>query len=330
MPEAGDTKVEDLVESIQSVPADHITEIPFGFFDKQSNRTTKLVASSGQTQPVDGRHRWFDYKFTEPVLISSIEIDTTGYNSFHEFESKLTNANGQESSFFKNLSDDKWLVVVNDICRRFSFRPPSVFFSSPSILQILVQGLEKGNISAALDNLSDIEGYKDNIIKIANDRVAAADRRILAAKSADAERANTLRELTQIKSNVSRNKKTVDDLAHKKNVLITENSAAEDSLKLSRSQLSKVDIDTKELQKQYAELTSGIAESKSELKALQENINLFPSEIVAFVNQGSKNIQQYAIVSSIPISIILIMLVLLVKGAADLTVVISNNPEVNI
>ncbi|GAA4756498.1 hypothetical protein GCM10023264_25200 [Sphingomonas daechungensis] len=84
------------------------------------------------------------------------------------------------------------------------------------------------------------------------------------------------------------------------------------------------------LEKRSAELATEVQNSEATLKSLRNNINLFPTEIVEFVNHGSKNIKQYFWLAAAPIMIIGVMFVMLVKGAADLSTVITHDPNVNI
>ncbi|MDD1452416.1 hypothetical protein NHF48_018215 [Sphingomonas sp. H160509] len=177
------------------------------FFDKQSNRTTKLIATCTETKPVEGRHRWFEYRFTEPAIVSAITISATGYSEFHEFDFMWMDANGKEKTGTFRVESSEYKLVLNAICRKFAFRPPSVYFANPSIDSVTVFGLEPSNISAAIDNLSLIEEYKSDAIRVINRSVESAKAKTLLAEKADLERAATQREINQNKSAIARHKK---------------------------------------------------------------------------------------------------------------------------
>lgn len=323
-------KINNLVSAIDEVSVDEITELPFEFFDKSNNRTTKLISNSPDNRPVEGRHRWFDYKLLEPAFVTKVTTRIAGYSDFHEFDFKWTDANGREKNATGKVKGDSVEVEVNDLCRRFSFRPPAVFFSNPSILSVKILGIEAGNVAPALDRLSHIEAYKAEIIEVAQDSVSKAKVKVAAGERAEAERSAVQREMSQHKSSIARLKKSIDDLSRQKNELIAQNAAADDSLKMSQSRLNGIDSEYSRISKAHSEKIKEIDVSKQQLKVLQEDINLFPSEISGFVNQGSKNIKQYVAISSVPIAIIVVMFVLLVRGAADLTTVVTEKPNVNI
>ena len=66
------------------------------------------------------------------------------------------------------------------------------------------------------------------------------------------------------------------------------------------------------------------------LRIYEGNINLFPTEIVDFVNQGSKKIKQYFWITLVPITLIAIMFGILIWGAADLSTVFTKDADYNI
>ncbi|WP_375421124.1 hypothetical protein [uncultured Sphingomonas sp.] len=330
MPQVDPTTVQKMGDAIKLVDSDHIVELPFELFDKQTNKTTQLIAESGKSAPIEGRHRWFEYKFIDPALISEIAVSTNGYTEFHEFEFKWQDANGNERSLSLKPVNNTFRATINGICRKVSFRPPSAFFSDPSIISVRVYGLPDGAISDALDVLSDLESYKSKIIGITDAAVADAGRKTLAANAAESNHAAIDREIQALKSTVSRTKKVIDDLSDKRNQLITENSAAEDTLRSNKARISDLDAKSLALTDNQSNLITNIQKSTLELKGLRENINLFPSEIVGFVNQGSKNIFQYTLIAGLPILVIVVMFILLVRGSADLSIIISENPKINI
>jgi hypothetical protein len=279
MADMDETKAAHLISEIEDLEVDAITELPFDFFDKQSSRTTRLIATSGENRSIEGRHRWFDFKLSEPAFITTVSVSITGYSDFHEFEFIRTDANGREKSTIGKQKSDIVEVEVNDLCRRVSFRPPSVFFTSPSILSVRVLGIEGKNIPSALDSLSSIESYKDQVIEVAEAAIERAKLKMNAAEKADNERAAVQREITQHKSSLSRLKKTLDDLSSQRSDFIAQNTAADEALRSTQSRLDSMDSEHKSIQKKYSDVRAQVVESEKRLKSLQENINLFPPRL---------------------------------------------------
>ncbi len=65
-----------------------------------------------------------------------------------------------------------------------------------------------------------------------------------------------------------------------------------------------VEISIQNLNNERKDISVKLAESESKLKELKNNINLFPTEIAGYVNQGTKNINLYFWISLVPMAII--------------------------
>ena len=70
MTEDESQKITNKKLEIESQPNFVLQDLPFELVERATNKTTKLLANSGSTQPIDGRHRWHDYKFREPVFLN--------------------------------------------------------------------------------------------------------------------------------------------------------------------------------------------------------------------------------------------------------------------
>ena len=68
-------------------------------------------------------------------------------------------------------------------------------------------------------------------------------------------------------------------------------------------------------------LAQEIDERNRELRALQDDVNMFPTEISAFIQQGGQTIQTYLKLAAVPISLMVLVTGLLVFNAANLTTV---------
>ena len=57
MNQSEQARLDAIEENIELVTDTSITELPFEFFSKPGNRTTKLLAVASDSKPVEGRHR---------------------------------------------------------------------------------------------------------------------------------------------------------------------------------------------------------------------------------------------------------------------------------
>jgi hypothetical protein len=315
------------IEEVQFADA---SELPFDLFEKPTNKTTHLLASSDSHAPLEGKSRWYEYKFKEPCLVCIVTIATSGYSGYHEFEFSWRDVSGVDRKIFGKPNNGIVLFAVNDLCRKVSFKPPAVWFSQTEIQSISVEGIPREEIPRILEILDDVDDFKSQIINLADAAVARANAKISDGNKAVLEKAAIGKEVAALKGQQSRLKKVTDDLSDKRNELIAQNAAAEDSLESSSQRLKKSNSDVALADEELALLKTKIAESNVELKDLKGNINLFPTEIVAFVNQGSKSNWQFFWLAAVPIALIPAVFITLIIGAADLSTIFTKDPTLNI
>lgn len=323
-------KLESLKQEVEQYEDESIGPIPFSLLDKKNNRTTKLVSTSGDVQPIDGRRRWHDFSFKEPFLVTSVTIETEGYGDGGEFKFAWKSEDGGDHVTEVRSIDSVITVQVNDICKSIHFRPPTTFFSRTKILSISIEGLKLRDVPAALDSLGDLEAFKTDMLAIVDEAVARQEQILASANTAKVEREQLVKEIATLKQSRGRLNKNIIDLTTAKNELIASNGAAETALNDAGEKTKKLRGENDNFISSVTELTSKIQTDTQTLSELKNNINIFPTEIVEFVNQGSKNIQQYLVLAGLPIAIIGIMFLMLINGAANLTTIVTNNPDVNI
>lgn len=323
-------KITDKKLEIESQPDFELQDLPFDLLERATNKTTKLLANSGSTQPIGGRHRWYAYKFREPVFLTELQITTSNYSGYAEFEIIWCSVDGQKYTSKSRIVGDLVSIPINNLCSEISFRPPQTYFTSPAINEVRLVGAKKEDLGSILKTIGELSSTKDEAISTIDAAVVAAERKIQAGQKAVEERASVQREITQSKASLARLKKNIDDINQKRLELIAEQTTVSSSLEEALTRLKNAQNDERNLTESKGTLQSEIAAYEIELKKLKTNINIFPSEIVEFVNQCSENIKYYRYFAAIPILIIFIMFVLLISGAADLTVIISENPKIDI
>lgn len=317
--------------SIEDATIDVVAELPFSLFEKPNNKTTLLLASSGQNNILDGRSRWYEYKFKDATFVSRVTIQTSGYSGYHEFEFEWRDEAGAERRTLGIPSNKGTLTFnVNDLCKRVAFKPPVAWFARPEIQSISVVGVQREDIRRVLDMLDNLDAHKDTIIEIADGAIARADARIAEAQKLQQERVSIVKDIAVSKSQLSRIKKSIDGLSDKRNELIAQNFAAEESLDSANQRLKSIRAEV-EVNRSHLEANrAAIVDSEAQLRALRGNINLFPTEIVAFVDQVSKSAKQYFWLAVVPIAIIPIVFITLIMGAADLSTIFTHDPKLNI
>lgn len=307
-----------------------VTQLPFELLDKQTGKTIKLFANSGSVSAIPGRSRWFDFSFKQPVMISKVSIKVDGYSDNKEFEIKWEDENGTVHVEGAKPASNTIVVFVNDLCRSISFKPPSMSARKTNILSVMVEGIERANINKTLEIITNIDSYRRDIRAETDKMLASAEARIRVVSEAEGKMSEIGKDLEKAKGEHSRLKKSLEEFNRVKITLIANNAASESSLGELVSRTEKERQAETALISNIGELEKKQVVKTTELAALRADINLFPSEISGFVNQGDKNIKQYLVLVVIPMVILIILMIQLFTGAVNLTTIYSEGKNVNL
>lgn len=320
-------KIGKLREAIELVEQSAITQLPFELFERRGNRTTKLIITSGEATPTGGKRRWFEFSLNELTLITSLTVELSGYSGFSEFDVRWIDEKGVQHEVSSYPEGDRIQVDINDICKSVSFRPPTVLFFSTYINRVIIEGIERSNFAKALQSLSKMESYREDVLEIVDKAVDKANTAIADSNRLAIERASIGREISQSKSSLARAKRAVEEASLKRAELIAQNAASETSINQLAADIRELTSQAEDIENKRNGLRSEILQAEGRLKELKENINIFPSEIVGFANQARRTGWQYFALSAVPILVMVVMFILLVKGAADLTTVLDEHPK---
>lgn len=308
-----------------------INEIPFSFLSRPNNKTTKLVANSGEASPMRGENRWFEYEFSEPVFLSDVDISTKDYSSHHTFEFKWTSIAGGEIE--KEIGGDKdgfFRLKVNQIVKAVAFRPPRAYITKPKLNSVFLRGITSEDVEQFLKSINRIDQLKSAAISEANKAIEAA------------EQANTrILELGQkrdeINSQIEEDRKTSSELNSEIGRLTEQRNALATDVEGRKSETSRLQSHIDELKGSIAArnaekvaLAKQISESSQELKLLQDDINMFPTDIAGFAKEAAQNTKSYWWLSFVPIALMVVIAIILLSNAANLTTILDENSNARI
>lgn len=77
-------------------------------------------------------------------------------------------------------------------------------------------------------------------------------------------------------------------------------------------------------------LAKQISESSQELKLLQDDINMFPTDIAGFAKEAAQNTKSYWWLSFVPIALMVVIAIILLSNAANLTTILDENSNARI
>ena len=69
------SKAQEEVEKINATEVPAQSQLPFDLLHGKSKKTTKLLANSGSTVPMNGSNRWYEFEFEEPIFLNEIIVN---------------------------------------------------------------------------------------------------------------------------------------------------------------------------------------------------------------------------------------------------------------
>lgn len=324
--ETATAAIETLSEEDFPQPA----EIPFELVLRPNNKTSRLLTNSGQIKQIDGHNRWYDFEFSEGVFLTDIEIFIAEYASHHQFSIRYRDSSDAEVSIEKRVGQGTVKHSVNSFIKSISFKPPKAWLYDTKINSVKLLGLTQADIPDFLSTIERIEDYRAEAVTTAESAVANAQKENARYVELQAQLVSLNNESDKTRSEISARKSEVTKLSAKIESLKTDLSNSEIGMKVASESKNRIENEISTKTEIRNNLSDNIAKETIELKILKDNINLFPSEISGFVKQGTQTMYIYIGLVAVPVIIILAMFVLLVRGAADLTTVLTENPTASV
>ncbi len=249
-----------------------------------------------------------DFDFNEVIYVTSIDVYATGYEIYHELEMSY------EDFLSKSVNSEKvrfdgavFRFKLNRFVGGFGLRPSDSWFKDSKLTRIEVSGVEQkhfSEVTAIFHNLNKekekIEIYLNQYLERA--RVAEAKRHEVTAEieTLEAEIDSANAELSKLTAEVDGHSKDLESV--KKQVAIAE--AVKRNID-EQTQIAKNNNDV--MAGNSEKLAIDISNKENKLRSLENDINLFPTEIAGYVTQGSKNVSLYWKLCAIPLVVIAVV-----------------------
>lgn len=276
------------------------SEIPFEFYSKPGNKTTKLADTAGNVA-IDGSNRWYEFEFNEPVYLTEIRIESEGYDSWNNFEIEVLHTDRTRHVEKISVEHGVVLLSLGKLCQSFRFRPEKKWSSKVSIIKVVATGF----------SLKEFHEFEWEIRSI-GEREAEVANREADLEAAKQEQATALKETKSLQSQIAKLDVQRTSLEERVQVL-DEQSIANEAKK------KDLQVEIESLQEERRGVRSEIAKDEARHSELTTKLRLFPSEIAGFVEQGNRNIRTYLLIG-LPFTLILCtVLWSLFSSAIDLT-----------
>lgn len=324
------TEANKNITKIDALEISEVSQIPFELFNKKSNRITKLVANAVNQESMTGSNRWFQYEFTEPVFLCRIAIVTQNYGIIDNFEIEFETVEGNRESTFISSDDNFYYFDINNFVKSIRFKPPKKYFSQPEIIKVSLQGFIANELEYYLKIISSLESFKSEIIKDSQEAIKLAEK-------ANIDFTDKERKYSEIKVKISDERKTFEELIAQNGMLKAEISGTERQREAANNSIITLSKEKNTLEEGIenrqtinSSLSKDIVKSKLELSSLQDDINMFPTEISGFVSQAAQTTKHYWVCAAAPILLLVIITILLLFKAANLTTIMDENDNVRI
>lgn len=312
-----------------------LSQVPFDLVERHKNKTTQLLANSGTPTRIDSRSRWHDYDFKEALFISFIRIKGEDLSEYADFKIRISMEDGSKKDIALRPSGGVLTAAVNEFCTSIAFKPPSAsiiasFMSNPTLTGVAIWGFRRADISQFLGAISKIDALKNAAVQEITAIKDQTDTEIGKLEHKEVELADVHTSISEaedrlgiLEHEIARRRETSAELK-------STNSSISSQLKTLEAQIEEREAQLATSTKSREDINLEVERSRSELKKLRENINLFPSEVSGFVDQASRDIKMYMLFSAAMITIIATLFIWVLTGAFDLSEYVKENPDVSI
>lgn len=325
------SKATEKLQQLRDQPVKSVTELPFELQSRRSNKTTKLVANSGNDTSMNGANRWFEFNFTEPVFLCDVVVTMDNYGTYDTFEFKWDLAQGgQASQDIDRESDTTYRATINQLVTGVSFKPPKKWLTSTQIRSIKLVGFQIDELEEFVQLIARLDRFKGDIETVS---VRAIDNATEANESLEElrqERDQLAIDVTASTKKVTNLNNQIGRLTEQRNGLIADVNKREETITKLDEQEETIKERIAERNSERTGLAGLITEQKQKLRSLQNDINMFPTEISGFVDQAVQSTKTYWRLSWIPIFILVVITSLLVFNAANLTTVVDEQDNARI
>jgi hypothetical protein len=296
-------------EAIALAAIPHPIEIEF--FSKRLNKTTKLINSVDGFE-IEGVHRWYDFEFSEAVYLTELRIDASGYEKRHNFEIEISHIDGTKHHQWMPVENNVVTLKLGKLASGFKFRPEQRWLTQTNILRVVTTGYSLDEFHEYENALKTVRDSADKITKREADFATLKESENILKASVTA--------LTSEVGKLSAERSEITDLSTSLSVQIRD----------SKAKKADIDADIVSLQEERRNIRSDITADSADLNTLKKKIRLFPSEIACFVEEGTRNIKNYLLLSIPFVLILSVVLWSLFSRSIDLTQLWRRETEVDI
>ncbi|MDQ0423590.1 hypothetical protein J2045_004645 [Peteryoungia aggregata LMG 23059] len=279
--------------------------IDLSFFSHKTRKSTQLVGNESESNSYKAKREWMQFDFNELLYVTDLIIDATGYDDYHEVELSYIEfiSNSTKTDVAKYVNG-QFRFAIGRFIGGFGLRPSSSWTKDSRLTAIRVEGLQQQDFSAVVSLYNDVSDYKIRVEEHLNGYLARAKEadskfKTLNANIEKIEAKITVRseELGNIEAELARADALLE--TRKKEIAVAE------SLKrtlLDENQSARNNVNA--LRQASENFSKEISDKEAQLRALKNDINLFPADLSGYVSQGASNARMYYWLSIVPLLVV--------------------------
>ncbi|OWV77238.1 hypothetical protein ATY76_04690 [Rhizobium sp. R339] len=299
--------------AIQEVEADDLPAaraIDISFFSHRGRKSTQLLGNADEGNFIKARREWMDFDFVDLIYVTEILVHAIGYENYHELELSFQDfISKTTSNLHVKFEGGAFRFRIDRFIGGFGLRPNERWFKDSKLTRIEVSGIEQKHFSEVISVLQNINGEKQKVESFLNQylqRAEIAEKRhqelIDQLEELESDLVNKTSEGAKIKEDILQHSRELATI--QKEVAITEavRRNVDDQVQTANNHFDS-------MTKKAEILAKNISDKEIQLRSLENDINLFPTEIAGYVTQGAKNVSLYAWLCLAPLAVIIVVTV---------------------
>lgn len=319
--------VDQIANDLRAIDDVELEELPFRYMKRPQNKTTKLVSTSANSMRVEGRNRSFDYDFKEPIFLSHVVVDAEGYYPSDQFEFEVRLEGKKTRQGYARSENGEIVIEVSEFCVGFSFTPPRTWLRSTFIDSVRVFGFDKNDTERFIAFANDIDSLKSEALDVIEKTASEANELLASARAREAQKDSILSEISDAESRLSTLRGEISTQSAELSEIVAKVGSAKTQLDGVEEREERVRSEVTRLTTERQVVTNELSDLDKQLTALQDDIDMFPSELTGFLEQASNDIQTYNRYAVGFILVICILFVWVITGSFDLSEFVKANPN---
>lgn len=319
--------VEQDIGELEALKVSAPHDLDISYLDHRGRKTTKLVANTSPENHVKGQHRNYKFEFKEPQFVSRVQFNTADYADGNKASFTCTYyPSGEKGKVQVANASNAWTVRTNGFITNFSIEPPRKYLGDQLLTSVQIVGLRPTEFAEVAKQVGDVEQLRQSALEKCKERLVQVAEKEAEVDGLNQEISELTSSINELEGNKSQLEGEVESAQGK--LEATERSVGSKKQELSEysARVESAESSIEQKTEERKQLSAEITQEKAELRELKENINMFPTEISGFVDQGSSSIRRYSFLAAIPIIVIGLVTVDLFSKASELSH-LENLPE---